>query len=70
MFADNSFFFRNALVRANYSNIPKKIYPTPVYLERFFANLLGGADFELKSRFLLAAWSPGKRHLFPRKGNK
>ena len=65
MFADNSFYFRNALVRANYSNIPKKIYSTPVYLERFFANLLGGTDFELKSRFLLVGLEPGEVPLVP-----
>ena len=65
VFAENSFYFRNALVRANYSNIPKKIYPTPVYLERFFANLLGGADFELKSRFLLVGLAPAEPPLVP-----
>lgn len=55
VFAENAYYFRNALVRANYSNIPKKIYPTLVYLERFFANLLADGKFDLKSRFLLVA---------------
>ena len=67
VFAENAFFFRNALVRANYSNIPKKIYPTLVYLERFFANLLGGAEFELKSRFLLVGLDAGAPPLVPPK---
>ena len=53
IFADNSYYFRNALVRANYTNIPKGIHPTLVYLERFFANLLLGENNELKSRYLL-----------------
>lgn len=52
VFADNAWYFRNALVRANYSNIPKGIHPTPVYLERFFENLLLGGKHALKSRFL------------------
>ena len=65
VFAEKSFYFRNALVRANYSNIPKKIYPTLVYLERFFANLLGGAEFELKSRFLLVGLDAGASPLVP-----
>lgn len=67
VFADNSFYFRNALVRANYSNIPKKIYPTLVYLERFFANLLESAEFELKSRFLLVGSDAGAVPLVPPK---
>ena len=53
IFSDNSYYFRNALVRANYTNIPKGIHPTLVYLERFFANLLLGENNELKSRYLL-----------------
>ena len=53
IFSDNSYYFRNALVRANYTNIPKGIHPTRVYLERFFANLLLGENNELKSRYLL-----------------
>lgn len=39
-FANNSWYFRNALVRANYKNVLKGIEYTPVYLERFFQNLL------------------------------
>lgn len=65
VFAENSFYFRNALVRANYSNIPEKVYPTLVYLERFFSNLLAGADFELKSRCLLVGLDPVTPPLVP-----
>ena len=53
IFYENSYYFRNALVRANYTNIPKGIHPTLVYLERFFGNLLLGEKNELKSRYFL-----------------
>ena len=52
VFAENAWYFRNALVRANYANLPRGVHPTSVYLERFFSNLLLGGKFELKSRFL------------------
>ena len=52
IFAENSYYLRNALVRANYTNIPAGVHPTLIYLERFFYNLLLGEDNELKSRFL------------------
>ena len=40
LFKDNSLYFRNALVRANYSNISKGIEEDRKYLELFFENLL------------------------------
>lgn len=40
IFAENAWYFRNALVRANYTNIPKKINRTNEYLVRFLRNLL------------------------------
>lgn len=52
MFKDNSLYFRNALVRSNYGNIPKGIYPTFQYLAMFFENLLQGKAHELKNRKL------------------
>ena len=52
LFAENAHYFRNALVRANYTSIPKGIDETTEYLERFFRNLLLGEANELKSRFL------------------
>ena len=42
MFALHSWYFRNALVRANYRNIQKSIDHNPIYLVRFFRNLLLG----------------------------
>lgn len=52
MFKDNSLYFRNALVRSNYGNIPKGIYPIFQYLAMFFENLLKGKEYELKNREL------------------
>lgn len=52
MFADYSWYFRNALVRANYRNAVKGIDYTPVYLERFFRNLLLGEQWDLRNRYL------------------
>ena len=53
MFAAHSWYFRNALVRANYKNAAQGIDYTPVYLERFFRNLLLGEQWEMKSRYLV-----------------
>lgn len=52
MFANHSWYFRNALVRANYRNAVKGIDYTPVYLERFFRNLLLGEQWDLRNRYL------------------
>ena len=52
IFAENSWYFRNALVRANYNNLQKGIHETPEFLEKFFRNLLLGEHNELKNRFL------------------
>ena len=51
LFAQNSWYFRNALVRANYNNVRKGIQENSVYLERFFRNLLLGEQNELKNRY-------------------
>lgn len=58
MFADHSWYFRNALVRANYRNAVKGIDYTPVYLERFFRNLLLGEQWDLRNRYLHITPSP------------
>ena len=52
MFAKHSWYFRNALVRANYRNINKDIEYSPIYLVRFFRNLLLGESWVLKNRYL------------------
>ena len=61
MFAQHSWYFRNALVRANYKNAMKGINYSPVYLERFFRNLLLDDQWDLRNRYLhirpTAEWS-------------
>ena len=52
IFAENSWYFRNALVRANYRNLPKGIDREPVFLENFFRNMLMGEHHEMKNRYL------------------
>ena len=52
MFAKHSWYFRNALVRANYRNINKDIEYSPIYLVRFFRNLLLKDGWALKNRYL------------------
>lgn len=51
-FEKNSWYFRNSLVRANYTNMTKGIYMNTGYLEMFFRNLLLGEKNELKNRFV------------------
>ena len=57
MFKDHSWYFRNALVRANYNNYPKGISATDEYLVRFFRNLLLGEENELSNRDLLITYA-------------
>ena len=52
LFAKHSWYFRNALVRANYKNVQLGIDYTPTYLERFFRNLLLGEHWDLRNRYL------------------
>lgn len=52
LFSENSWYFRNALVRANYNNVKNGITATTKYLELFFENLLLGKNNELKNRYL------------------
>lgn len=53
LFAHHSWYFRNALVRANYKNYKLGINYDYQYLERFFFNLLLGEHNELKNRYLV-----------------
>ena len=52
MFAKHSWYFRNALVRANFNDYQNQIYAAQVYLMNFFGNLLLGENNELKNRYL------------------
>ena len=60
-FAKKSWYFRNALVRANYNNLPNDIHATTLYLESFFENLLFGGNNELKNRYLHIAWQDNQK---------
>ena len=60
VFAENSWYFRNALVRANYNDFKSNISATVKYLELFFENLLLGYHNELKNRYLHVDYKPDK----------
>ena len=51
-FKSNSWYFRNALVRANYNDCPQGVHATLVPLEHFFDNLLLNEHHDLKNRYL------------------
>ena len=53
MFEQHSWYFRNALVRANYKNVAKGINQDYSFLVKFFRNLLMGEHNELKNRYML-----------------
>jgi fido (protein-threonine AMPylation protein) len=52
LFAQHSWYFRNALVRANYENLSQDIHKTDTYLIRFLSNLLLKENNILKNREL------------------
>lgn len=51
-FEKNSWYFRNALVRANYNDLQKGVHSTTKFLEMFFSNLLLDTHYELKNRYM------------------
>lgn len=53
LFAGYSWYFRNALVRANYRNVRKGIEPDMTFLNMFFRNLMMGEHNELKNRYMI-----------------
>ncbi|MGI6735141.1 MAG: Fic family protein [Bacilli bacterium] len=52
LFAENAWYFRNALVRANYNNASKQVFQTTEYLELFLKNLLYNENNVLSNRYL------------------
>jgi fido (protein-threonine AMPylation protein)/DNA-binding transcriptional ArsR family regulator len=50
LFANHSWYFRNALVRANYEDLSRSIYRTDRFLILFLSNLLLEENFSLKNR--------------------
>jgi fido (protein-threonine AMPylation protein) len=57
-FSEHSWYFRNALVRANYNNLTKNIHATPKYIMRFFGNLLLDEQNVLKNREIHIKFTP------------
>lgn len=57
VFAENSWYFRNALVRANYSDLTNGITETTEYLERFFRSMLLGEEHDLRNRIMHVDWN-------------
>lgn len=57
VFAENSWYFRNALVRANYSDLTNGITETTEYLERFFRSMLLGEKHDMRNRIMHIDWN-------------
>lgn len=62
LFADNSWYFRNALVRANYRNVRKEVEPDMRFLNLFFRNLMMGENHELKNGFVAPLYPNNPKH--------
>lgn len=58
-FEKNSWYFRNALVRANYNDLKNGVHATTKFLELFFSNLILGTNYELKNRTMHVDYSEG-----------
>lgn len=56
-FEKHSWYFRNALVRANYDNFPKGIFKSYDYLELFFRNIILNENNELTNRYIHVDYS-------------
>lgn len=50
IFKDNAWYFRNSLVRANYTNLQKGVHKTTEFLEQFLRNLLLNETTPLQNR--------------------
>lgn len=62
LFADNSWYFRNALIRANYRNVRKEVEPDMSFLNLFFRNLMMGENHELKNGFVTPLYPNNPKH--------
>ena len=69
VFANNSWYFRNALVRANYKNYEKNVFEDISYLENFFYNLLTNSNYELKNRYMHINYTQNKNEFNQKKNN-
>lgn len=59
LFAEHAWYFRNALVRANYRNVRRGIEPDMSFLLLFFRNLMLGEFNELKNRDMVVDFPTG-----------
>ncbi len=51
-FEKNCWYFRNALVRANYNDLQNSVHATTKFLEMFFSNLILGTEYSWKNRYM------------------
>ena len=70
VFAENSWYFRNALVRANYSDLTAGISETTLYLERFFRSMLLGEEHDLRNRIMHVDWEKATEETNVQSANK
>ena len=63
IFAENAWYFRNSLVRANFNDLSKGIRETTEFVELFLRNLLLGESNELKNRYLYIRWQEQKQDI-------
>ena len=67
IFAKNAWYFRNAMVRANYNNLQKGIHETTEFLELFLRNLLLGESNPLQNRTMHISGELKKQYIDPQK---
>ena len=63
VFAENAWYFRNSLVRANFNDLSNGIRETTEFVELFLRNLLLGESNELKNRYLHIRWKEQKQDI-------
>lgn len=61
IFAENSWYFRNALVRANYTDLKNNVHSTTEYLELFLENLLLNENHRLSNQSMHIGNIPHKK---------
>lgn len=67
IFEKNAWYFRNAMVRANYNNLQKGVHETMEYLELFLRNLLLGENNPLQNRMMHISGELKKQYIEPQK---
>ena len=70
VFAENSWYFRNALVRANYNDLTQGVTETTIYLERFFRSMLLGEEHDLRNRIMHVDWRKTNGEATPQSAKK